>query len=66
MDFSVLRLIRKHKKITLSDMASRVNITPAYLSLIERNKRNLRITTIENICKELEDIQLLLTFNKSC
>lgn len=62
MDFSILKLIRKSKKIKLIDMAKRVGITPAYLSQIENNKRNPRVSTIEDICKELESIQIIFTF----
>ena len=54
MDFTILRTFRKSKKLILKDVASKVKITIAYLSLMERNKKNPRKQLIEDICKELD------------
>lgn len=62
MDFLILRVLRKSKKITLKEMAGKVGISPVYLSLIERNKKNPSVSIIEDICNELEDIQIIFTF----
>ncbi len=62
MDFTILRTLRKSKKITLEEMAKKAKVTPAYLSLIERNKKNPAIETVENICAEL-NCELQIKFN---
>ncbi|MFA7117042.1 MAG: helix-turn-helix transcriptional regulator [Bacteroidales bacterium] len=43
----------KHK-ISLTELASRLNITPANLSILKTGKaKAIRFTTLEAICKEL-------------
>ena len=54
MDFNTLKVIRKGKKIRQGDLAKDIGIAPAYLSLIESNKRTPSITIIEDICNQLD------------
>ena len=53
LDLTILRTIRKSKGLKLNDIASKLGISSSYLSTIENNKKNPKITIIENICKEL-------------
>ena len=54
MDFTILRTLRRSKKIKLIEMSKDIGISPAYLSMIEQNKREPRLCTVEDICKELD------------
>lgn len=54
MDFTILKTLRKSKKIKLIKLSKDIGISPAYLSMIERNKRTPVISIIEDICKELD------------
>ena len=54
MDFTILRTLRKSNKMKLIELAKRIGISPAYLSMIEQNKREPRLCTVEDICKELD------------
>lgn len=50
-----LDVIMAQKKVGLVELASRVDITPANLSILKNNKaKAIRFTTLEAICKELE------------
>lgn len=62
MDFTILKTLRKSKKIKLSELSQSIGITSAYLSLIERNKKNPAISIIENLCKQL-NCELQIKFN---
>lgn len=43
------------RKIGLSELAQRINLTPANLSILKTGKaRAIRFSTLESICKELE------------
>ena len=43
------------RKMTLAELAERVNITPANLSILKTGKaRAIRLSTLEAICRELE------------
>ncbi len=43
------------RKMTLTELAERVNITPANLSILKTGKaRAIRLSTLEAICRELE------------
>jgi len=46
--------LRKSKKISQEDLASMCNITQAYLSLIENNKKDPHLTTLKSISDALE------------
>ncbi|MBF8983202.1 helix-turn-helix transcriptional regulator [Lutibacter sp. B2] len=49
-----LDVMMAKRKISLSDLASRVGITNANLSILKNNKaKAVRFTTLEAICKEL-------------
>lgn len=54
MDFTVLRIHRKAKGLTLKDVASKAGIKSGYLSLIERNKKMKQFDIIEDICDQLD------------
>lgn len=43
------------KKVGLVELANRVDITPANLSILKNNKaKAIRFTTLEAICRELK------------
>ena len=49
-----LDVMMAKRKISLSELASRVGITNANLSILKNNKaKAVRFTTLESICKEL-------------
>lgn len=50
LNLTILRNIRKKKGMILNDIALKVNISTAYLSLIERGKKVPNIEIVENIC----------------
>lgn len=54
MDFSVLKDLRKAKKITQEELANHVNISTARLSKIENNKGVKSIEILEDICSYLD------------
>ena len=50
-----LDVIMAKRKITLSDLADRIGITPANLSILKTGKaKAIRFSTLEAICKELD------------
>lgn len=49
-----LDVIMAQKKVGLVELASRVDITPANLSILKNNKaKAIRFTTLEAICRKL-------------
>lgn len=54
MDFTILRTLRRSKSIKLIELSKDIGISPGYLSMIEKNKREPRLCTVEDICKELD------------
>lgn len=47
--------VMARRKMTLTELAERVNITPANLSRLKTGKvRAIRFSTLEAICRELE------------
>ena len=54
MDFTILKTLRKSKKIKLIELSKDIGISPAYLSMIEHNKRIPVISIIEDICNQLD------------
>lgn len=43
------------RKISLNELAKRIDITPANLSILKTNKaKAIRFSTLELICKELD------------
>ena len=49
-----LDVIMAKRKISLGDLADRVGITPANLSILKTNKaKAIRFSTLEAICREL-------------
>lgn len=50
-----LDVMMAKRKISLSDLAERVDITPANLSILKTGKaKAIRFSTLEAICKELD------------
>lgn len=49
-----LDVMMAKRKISLNELAKRIGITPANLSILKTNKaRAIRFSTLELICKEL-------------
>jgi DNA-binding XRE family transcriptional regulator len=53
MDLSILKTIRKGKKITLTQMSESVGISRRTLGCIENNKVNPSLQTLEVVCTHL-------------
>ena len=50
-----LGVMMAKRKITLGDLADRIGITPANLSILKTGKaKAIRFSTLEAICKELD------------
>ena len=50
-----LDVMMAKRKITLGDLADRIGITPAKLSILKTGKaKAIRFSTLEAICKELD------------
>lgn len=50
-----LDVMMAKRKITLGDLAGRIGITPANLSILKTGKaKAIRFSTLEAICKELD------------
>ena len=50
-----LDVMMAERKITLGDLADRIGITPANLSILKTGKaKAIRFSTLEAICKELD------------
>lgn len=50
-----LDVMMAKRKISLNDLAEKVDITPANLSILKTGKaRAIRFSTLEAICKELD------------
>ncbi|MBQ2663258.1 MAG: helix-turn-helix transcriptional regulator [Clostridia bacterium] len=50
-----LDVMMAKRKIGLTELAERIGITPANLSILKNNKaRAIRFTTLEEICRELD------------
>ena len=50
-----LDVMMAKRKITLGDLAARIGITPANLSILQTGKaKAIRFSTLEAICKELD------------
>lgn len=54
MDLSVLKDLRRAKKIKLYELAKKVGVSSALLSKIENNKGMKSMDLLEKICKELD------------
>ena len=50
-----LDVMMAKRKISLSDLAERIDLTPANLSILKTGKaKAIRFSTLEAICKELD------------
>ena len=48
-------VVMAKRKMTLTELAERVDITPANLSILKTGKaKSIRFSTLEAICRELE------------
>lgn len=48
-------VVMAKRKMTLTELSERVNITPANLSILKTGKaKAIRLSTLEAICRELE------------
>jgi DNA-binding XRE family transcriptional regulator len=58
---SPIRAWREHKKIKMNELAKKVGISAAYLSQIEKGKRNPTIDTLKAIARELDiEVEMLI------
>jgi len=48
-----VRLLRQERQISQTDLAKRINVTRSYLSKLERGKFNMRLDTMQEICRGL-------------
>ena len=56
-----IRAWREYKKIKMNELAKKVGISSAYLSQIEKGKRNPTIDTLKTIAKELNiEVEMLI------
>ena len=50
-----LEVMRAKRKISLGELAERIDLTPANLSILKTGKaKAIRFSTLEAICRELE------------
>ena len=49
-----IKELRKRKGYTQTELAQKVNVNRAYLSLLESGKKNLKRKLIDALCRELE------------
>lgn len=50
-----LNVMMAKRKISLNELAGRINLTPANLSILKTGKaKAIRFSTLEAICKELD------------
>ncbi len=50
-----LDVMMAKRKISLMELAEKINITPANLSILKNNKaKAIRLSTLEEICKALD------------
>jgi transcriptional regulator with XRE-family HTH domain len=57
-----IKLCRTHKNLYQDQLAAMADISPAYLSLIEKNQRDPSFSVIENISKALNIPLSILVF----
>jgi transcriptional regulator with XRE-family HTH domain len=48
-----IRILRSERQMSQTALAERINVTRSYLSKIERGKFNMRLDTMEEICRGL-------------
>ena len=54
MDYSIIKELRKQRRIKQYEIASKCGITQSYYSLIEQGLKNPSVKVLENICNELD------------
>lgn len=60
-----IRLYRIQRGLSQSELANRALISVSYLSLLERNKRDPVLSTLEHICRALDIPFVLLVLAAS-
>lgn len=65
MNLSILKELRKAKKIKLYELATTLKVSAALLSKIENNKGMKCLNLLEGICKEL-DCELMIIHKRLC
>lgn len=60
MDNNLIKIIRKSKKINLSELSKRTGISRQKISRIEKNEGNYSFESFKTICDYL-DIKIILT-----
>ena len=52
---ATIKRLREKKEMTQSELADKIGITPANLSILKNNKaKAIRFSTLDEICKALE------------
>lgn len=62
MDLSIIKKLRKIKKLSQQDLGNKLGVSGAYIQQIENNKKNPSIKTLNNIADALE-VELDILFN---
>lgn len=62
MDLSIIKKLRKIKKLSQQDLGNKLGVSGAYIQQIENNKKNPSIKTLNNIANALE-VELDILFN---
>lgn len=62
MDLSIIKELRKIKKLSQQDLGNKLGVSGAYIQQIENNKKNPSIKTLNNIADALE-VELDILFN---
>lgn len=51
---STIKRIRESQKVTLDDLASRTELSKGYLSLVENDRREPSMSSLQTICHSLD------------
>lgn len=63
MDYgSAVKLLRTARGFTQKELADRIAINEAMVSMIETNQRNILVSNIDDICRALGVSPVILTF----
>lgn len=62
MDLSIIKKLRKIKKLSQQELGNKLGVSGAYIQQIENNKKNPSIKTLNNIADALE-VELDILFN---
>lgn len=69
INITPMRMIRIAKDLTMTDMANYFMVTPAYIGVLEKNQRKIKIQSLkfglDNLGISLDDYFLLENFSKN-